>query len=61
MIDLEGVQKVSHVEQNFEELEYVRKEETRPWNDSSISTSSSSKTGTSSSPEVLPLLSIKAI
>ncbi|KAK7813316.1 wall-associated receptor kinase-like 2 [Quercus suber] len=36
MIELEGVQKVSHVEPNFEELEYVRKEETGPWNDASI-------------------------
>ncbi|KAM4082147.1 hypothetical protein ACJW30_11G148400 [Castanea mollissima] len=51
MIELEGVQKVSHVEPNFEELEYVRKEERGPWNDASISTSSSSKTGTSSSSE----------
>ncbi|KAM3685339.1 hypothetical protein ACJW31_11G110500 [Castanea mollissima] len=61
MMELEGVQKVSSVEQNFEELEYVRKEETEPWNDISISTSSSLKIGPASSLDALPLLSIKSI
>ncbi|KAL4599913.1 hypothetical protein ACB092_11G161300 [Castanea dentata] len=64
MMELEGVQKVhkvSSVEQNFEELEYVRKEETEPWNDIPISTSSSLKIGPTSSLDALPLLAIKSI
>ena len=60
-MELEGVQKVSSVEQNFENLEHVRKEETEPWNDISISTSSSLKIGSASPLDALPLLSIKSI
>ncbi|KAK7841235.1 wall-associated receptor kinase-like 2, partial [Quercus suber] len=40
MMELEGVQKVSPTQPNFEELEYVRNEEMGPWNDVSISASS---------------------
>ena len=36
VMELEGVQKVSSVEPNVEELEYVRKEEMGPWNEVSI-------------------------
>ena len=36
MMELKGVQKVSSVEPNVEELEYVRKEEMGPWNEVSI-------------------------
>ncbi|KAK7841232.1 wall-associated receptor kinase-like 2 [Quercus suber] len=40
MVELEGVQKVSLAQPNFEELEYVRNEEMGPQNDVSISASS---------------------
>ena len=57
VMELEGVQKISHVQPNFEELEYVTNEEMGPWNDVSISTRSSLKAGTTSSSDILPLLS----
>ncbi|GMY19330.1 wall-associated receptor kinase-like 8 isoform X2 [Fagus crenata] len=57
VMELEGVQKISHVQPNFEELEYVTNEEMGPWNDVSISTRSSLQAGTTSSSDVLPLLS----
>nr|POF24647.1 wall-associated receptor kinase-like 10 [Quercus suber] len=58
MMELEGVQKVSPTQPNFEELEYVRNEEMGPWNDVSISASSCLESGSTSSSDVLPLLSI---
>uniref|UniRef100_A0A7N2M8V4 Protein kinase domain-containing protein n=1 Tax=Quercus lobata TaxID=97700 RepID=A0A7N2M8V4_QUELO len=58
MMELEGVQKVSPVQPNFEELEYARNEEMRPQNDISISTSSCLELSSASSSNVLPLLSI---
>ncbi|KAL0008633.1 hypothetical protein SO802_010135 [Lithocarpus litseifolius] len=61
MMELEGVQKVSHVQPNFDELEYVRNEEIGPWNDVSISKSSCLELGSTSSSDVLPLLSFKSI
>ncbi|XP_075649710.1 wall-associated receptor kinase-like 22 [Castanea sativa] len=61
MMELEGVQKASSIEQNFEELEYIRNEETEPWNDIPISTSSSLKIGSASSSDALLLLSTKSI
>jgi serine/threonine protein kinase len=57
VMELEGVQKISHVQPKFEELEYVTNEEMGPWNDVSISTRSSLQAGTTSSSDVLPLLS----
>jgi serine/threonine protein kinase len=57
MMELEGVQKISHVQPNFEELEYVRDEEMGPWNDVSISTRSSLQISRASTSDVLPLLS----
>ncbi|GMY19325.1 wall-associated receptor kinase-like 8 [Fagus crenata] len=57
VLELEGVQKISHVQPNFEEREYVTNEEMGPWNDVSISTRSSLQAGTTSSSDVLPLLS----
>nr|POE62010.1 wall-associated receptor kinase-like 10 [Quercus suber] len=58
MMELEGVQKISTVQPNFEELEYVGNEEMGPWNDVSISKSSCLESSTTSSSDVLPLLSI---
>ncbi|KAM3737039.1 hypothetical protein ACB098_09G026700 [Castanea mollissima] len=58
MMELEGVQKVSLAQPNFEELEYVRNEEMGPRNDVSISASSCLESGSASSSDVLPLLSI---
>ncbi|KAM3689162.1 hypothetical protein ACJW31_09G025500 [Castanea mollissima] len=58
MMELEGVQKVSLAQPNFEELEYVRNEEMGPGNDVSISASSCLESGSASSSDVLPLLSI---
>jgi serine/threonine protein kinase len=52
MMELEGVQKISHVQPKFEELEYVRNEEMGPWNDASISTGSSLHIGAASSSDV---------
>jgi hypothetical protein len=60
MMELEGVQKISHVQPNFEELEYVTNEEMGPWNDVSISTRSSLQIGTASSSDGLPLLSFNS-
>ena len=60
MMELEGVRKISPVQPNFEELEYVRNEEMGPSNDVSISTSSSLESSTTSSLDVLTLLSIKS-
>ncbi|GMY19399.1 wall-associated receptor kinase-like 10 [Fagus crenata] len=57
VMELEGVQKISHVQPNFEELENDTNEEMGPWNDVSISTRSSLQAGTTSSSDVLPLLS----
>ncbi|GMY19401.1 wall-associated receptor kinase-like 8 isoform X1 [Fagus crenata] len=57
VMELEGVQKISHVQPNFEELEYVTNEEMGPGNDVSISTRSSLQASTTSSSDVLPLLS----
>ncbi|KAK4564538.1 hypothetical protein RGQ29_006562 [Quercus rubra] len=45
LMELKGVQKVSPVQPNFEELEYVRNEEIWPWNEVSISTSSCLESG----------------
>ena len=59
MMELEGVQKVSH--SNFDELEYVRNEEMGPCNDVSISTSSCLELGSASSLDALPLLSFKSV
>ncbi|XP_050280038.1 wall-associated receptor kinase-like 8 isoform X2 [Quercus robur] len=61
MMELEGVQKVSHVQTNFDELEYVRNEEMGPQNDVSISASSCLELGSTSSSDALPLLSFKSI
>ncbi|XP_065621594.1 wall-associated receptor kinase-like 10 [Quercus suber] len=61
MMELEGVQKVSHVQPNFDELEYVRNEEMGPQNDISISTSSCLELGSTSSSDALPLLSFKSV
>ncbi|KAK9985519.1 hypothetical protein SO802_030470 [Lithocarpus litseifolius] len=58
MVELEGVQKVSLAQPNFEELGYVRNEEMGPPNDVSISASSCLESGSASSSDVLPLLSI---
>ena len=60
-MELEGVQKVSHVQPNFDELEYVRNEEMGPCNDVSISASSCLELGSTSSLDALPLLSFKSI
>ncbi|KAM4089971.1 hypothetical protein ACJW30_09G024600 [Castanea mollissima] len=57
-MELERVQKVSLAQPNFEELEYVRNEEMGPRNDVSISASSCLESGSASSSNVLPLLSI---
>nr|XP_023897878.1 wall-associated receptor kinase-like 8 [Quercus suber] len=57
MMELEGVQKISPDQPNFEEHDYVRNEEMGPWNDSSILSSSSFEIGEPSSSFVLPLLS----
>ncbi|XP_075664448.1 wall-associated receptor kinase-like 8 [Castanea sativa] len=57
MMELEGVQKISLDQPNFEELDYVRNEEMLPWNDISILSSSSLEIGEPSSSFVLPLLS----
>ena len=56
MMELEGVQKISHVQPNFEELEYARNEEMGPWNDVSISKRPSLQIATASSSDALPLL-----
>ncbi|KAM3685330.1 hypothetical protein ACJW31_11G109700 [Castanea mollissima] len=61
MMELEEVQKISHVQPNFEELEYVRNEEMGPWNDVSFSTTSCLESSTTSSSDILPLLSIKSL
>ena len=61
MMELDGVQKVSPIQPNFEELEYVRNEEMEPRNEISISKSSCLESSIASSPDVLPLLSIKSI
>ena len=61
MMELEGVQKVSHVQPNFDELEYVRNEEMGPRNDVSISTRSCFELGSASSSNILPLLSFKSV
>ncbi|KAL4598851.1 hypothetical protein ACB092_11G086900 [Castanea dentata] len=61
VMELEGIQKVSHVQPNFDELEYVRKEEMGPWNDVSISASSCFELESASSLDVLPLLSYKSV
>uniref|UniRef100_A0A7N2RD37 Protein kinase domain-containing protein n=1 Tax=Quercus lobata TaxID=97700 RepID=A0A7N2RD37_QUELO len=61
LMELEGVQKISLVQPNFEELEYVRNEEIGPWNEISISASSCLESGATSSSDVLPLLSIKSL
>nr|POE96579.1 wall-associated receptor kinase-like 2 [Quercus suber] len=61
LMELEGVQKNSPVQPNFEELEYVRNEEIGPWNEVSISASSCLESGATSSSDVLPLLSIKSL
>ncbi|KAL0007781.1 hypothetical protein SO802_009283 [Lithocarpus litseifolius] len=58
MMELEGVQKISPVQPNFEELEYVGNEEMGPWKDVSISKSSCLESSTTSSSDALPLLSI---
>ncbi|XP_030955967.1 wall-associated receptor kinase-like 10 [Quercus lobata] len=55
--ELEGVQKVYHDQPNFEEFDYVRNEEMRPWNDISILSRSSLEIGEPSSQFVLPFLS----
>ncbi|GMY19677.1 wall-associated receptor kinase-like 8 isoform X2 [Fagus crenata] len=60
MMELEGVQKISHVQPNFEELEYVTNEEMGPWNDVSSSTRSSLQIGKASSSDDLPLLSFNS-
>ena len=57
MMELEGVQKISPDQPNFEELDYLRNEEMGPWNDISILSSSSLEIGEPSSSFVLPLLS----
>ena len=57
MMELEGVQKISHVQPNFEELECARNEEMGPWNDVSISTRSSLQISKASTSDILPLLS----
>ncbi|KAK4564536.1 hypothetical protein RGQ29_006561 [Quercus rubra] len=61
LMELEGVQKISPVQPNFEELEYARNEEIGPWNEVSISASSCLESGATSSSDVLPLLSIKSL
>ena len=60
MMELEGVQKISPLKPNYEELEYVRNEEMGPWNDVSISTTSCLESRTTSSSDILPLLDRKA-
>nr|POE70273.1 wall-associated receptor kinase-like 18 [Quercus suber] len=57
MMELEGVQKISPDQPNFEELDYVRNEEMVPWNDISILSRSSLEIGEPSSSFFLPLLS----
>ncbi|KAL4614348.1 hypothetical protein ACB092_07G047900 [Castanea dentata] len=61
LMELEGVQKFSPVQPNFEELEDGRNEEIGPWNEVSISASSCLESGATSSSDVLPLLSIKSL
>nr|XP_023895757.1 wall-associated receptor kinase-like 8 [Quercus suber] len=61
MMELEGVQKVSHVQPNFDELEYVRNEEMGPQNDVSISASSCLELRSTSLSDALPLLSFKSV
>ena len=61
MMELEGVQKVSRVQPNFDELKYAKNEEMGPWNDVSISTSSCLELGSASSSNILPLLSFKSV
>ena len=58
MMELEGVQKISPFQPNFEELEYVENEEMGPWSDVSISKSSCLESSTASTSDILPLLSI---
>ena len=60
-MELEEVQKVSHVQPNFDELEYVRNEEMGPQNDISIPASSCLELGSTSSSNALPLLSFKSV
>ena len=60
VMELEGVQKISHVQPNFEELEYVTNEEMGPWNDVSISRKRSLQTATASSSNALPFLSFNS-
>ncbi|GMY06629.1 wall-associated receptor kinase 2-like [Fagus crenata] len=60
MMELEGVQKISHDQPNFEELEYVRNQEIGPWNNTPISTISSLQIDAASSSNILPLLSFKS-
>ena len=60
-MELEGVQKVSHDQSNFDELEYVRNEEMGPQNDVSISASSCLELGSTSSSNALPFLSFKSV
>ena len=61
MMELDRVQKVSPIQPNCEELEYVRNEEMEPRNEIFISKSSCLESSTASSSDVLPLLSIKSI
>ena len=61
MMEMEGVQKILPVQPNYEEFEYVRNEEMGLWNDVSISTNSCLESSTTSSSDVLPLLSIKSL
>ena len=57
MMELEGVQKVSPAQPNFEELGYVSNDEMGLRNDVSISASSCFESGSASSSDILPLLS----
>ena len=61
MMELKGVQTVSHVQPNFDELEYVRNEEMGPWNDVSILASSCLELESASSSDTLPFLSFKSV
>ena len=58
MMELEGVQKVSPAQPNFEELGYVSNDEMGLRNDVSISASSCFESSSASLSDILPLLSI---
>ena len=61
VMELGGIQKISHVQPNFEEVEYIINKEMGHRNDDSIPIRSSFEIGATSSSDVLPLLSFKSV